>query len=461
MKKSVSLCVTLILSFCLAFPGSASALTSKPRVEAQAAIVIDMTTKEVLYEKNIDQRLYPASTTKMITCILALERLDLNTVLTIDEFTAKTGGSSIYLKAGEEIKVIDLLYAMMLESSNDASVALAIAISGNVDEFALLMNEKAKEYGALHTNFVNPNGLHNNEHLSTAYDLAMIASRCMENEMFRTLVNTSTYTIAPTNKSASRRFVNTNRLLWDDQKGTSIYVKGVLRACKYEYAIGVKTGYTSNALACLVSAAQKDGTTLVSVVLRSTDLGRYADSISLLDWGFENYKTIKLFDKSQNVGKARIKQGTVSKVDAVLAETVAFTVPIEASEAVLTTELRFNDTNRAPIEKDQILGELILFESGNQVASFPVVAAEAVIKGGALSRFGVADATVQFWGKVFIVALAGLFGLVNIYIINERRKVKKRKMERAERLRKKKASDEAHRSEWDRQYENRYRNFSE
>jgi D-alanyl-D-alanine carboxypeptidase (penicillin-binding protein 5/6) len=264
-----------------------------------------------------------------------------------------------------------------------------------------------------------------------------------------------------TNKSEARTFKSTNRLLWDDQQGTSIYVNGVLRNCKYDCVIGVKTGYTSKALGCLVSAAQKNGTTLISVVLKSSDLGRFADSIALCEWGFENYKTVRVLDKSYNIGDVRVKRGSVNKVEAILAEDVAATVPIEASEAVLTTEIKLNKTNRAPIEKGQVVGELILLESGNPIASFSAVAAEDVPEGGILSLFGVPDATAQLLGKIVLITIAGLFFLLAVYIIYKRRQIKKRKQERAEHLRKKKVLEANQRSEWERQYEGRYKKYDD
>src|SRR5665647_710931 len=300
MKKAIFPTIMfLILCLCVSTV-SVYAVTSKPNVEAEAALLMDMTTGEILYEKNINKQLYPASTTKMITCILAIENLDLQSDITISSDITKTQGNSMDLVDGEQIKVIDLLYAMMLESANDGAVALAKAISGSVPEFTVLMNEKAREYGAINTNFVNPNGLQNEAHLSTAYDLGMIAKGCMENETFRQLVTTSTYTIAATNKSKAREVESTNRLLSDKQGSTLIYVNGVLRKCRYEGAIGIKTGYTSDALGCLVSAVEKDGTTFISVILKSSDLGRFADSISLCEWGFKNYKTISVLPKGSS-----------------------------------------------------------------------------------------------------------------------------------------------------------------
>ena len=461
MKKSITLILCLILFSGFIFVNPAEALTAEPNIEAEAAILIDMTTKEVLYEKNSGELFYPASTTKMITCILAIENLDLNATVTIDAEAAATEGNSMDLVVGEEIKVIDLLYAMMTESANDGAVALAKAVSGSVEDFVLLMNEKAKEYGALNTNFINPNGLHDAAHLSTAYDLAVIAKKCMENEMFQTLVSTSSYTMAATNKSEQRTFKSTNRLLWDEQQATSIYVNGVLRNCKYDNAIGIKTGYTSQALGCLVSAAEEDGTTLISVVLKSSDLGRFADSIALFDWGFANYKTVKVLDRSSSMGDVRVKRGAVNKVEAILEDDVAATVPVEASEAVLTTEVRLNNSVRAPIEKGQIVGELILLESGNPVSSFSLVAAGAVPQGGFLSLFGITDAAARLLGKILLIITAGLFVLLVVYILYKRRQIKKRKQERAERLRKKRALEASHRSEWERQYESRYKKYDE
>lgn len=457
MKKSVCFIIASTLLFTALSTVPASAVSEKPGVEAEAALLMDMTTGEILYEKSSRLQLFPASTTKMITCILAIENLDPEQMITVDTQAANTEGNSIDLLAGEEVRVIDLLYAMMTESANDGAVALGKAISGSLPEFIALMNEKAREYGALNTNFVNPNGLHDEAHLSTAYDLAVIAKGCMENETFRQLVSTVSYTMPATNKSGARSFQSTNRLLWDEQDASRIYVDGVLRTCKYAGAIGVKTGYTSNALGCLVSAAEKDGTTLLCVVLKSSDLGRFADSIALLDWGFENYKTVNVMEKGASLGTIRVKRGSVNKVETVLARPVAATVPVEASEAVLTTEIRLDPSVRAPLEEGQVVGEVALYESGTQIAVFQAIAAESITKGGPLSFFGIQDATALKIKKLMIAATVLFLLFLAVYIVLKRRKVKKIKQERAERLRQKKALEAEHRLEWEQHYENRYK----
>ena len=446
-------CILLLL-FSAASP--AAALTAEPRLEAEAALLMDMTTGEILYEIAADKKMFPASTTKMITCLLALEHLDPESTIIIDDQVALTGGSSIGLKAGEVAGVMDLLYSLMTESANDSAEALARAISGTVPEFAALMNERAQQLGAQNTNFVNPHGLHDPLHVSTARDLALIARACMEDERFRLLASTSFHHMEATNKSGPRDFTSTNRLLWDEQDATSIYVNGVLRHCKYEEAIGIKTGYTSQAVGCLVSAATRNGTTLLSVVLKSSDLGRFADSITLFEWGFQNYKTVSVMEAQTELGTVPVRRGAVNKVLAMPERNVASTVPVEASESVLTTEVRLDPFVRAPVEEGQKIGEIDLLESGTKIAVFPVVAAAAVEEGGILSVFGIEDATAALIGKVLLILIAGLFILLVIYVVYKRRQIRRKKEARARRLQEKQAQEEARRLEWERHYESRH-----
>ncbi len=444
-----------ILLFLSAAP--AGALTPQPVPEAESALLMDMATGEILFEKAADRPLYPASTTKMITCLLALELLDPEATILIDAQVPKTQGNSIKLREGEEVRVLDLLYSMMTESANDSAVALARAISGSVPEFAALMNEKARQFGALNTNFVNPHGLQDPLHVSTARDLALIAKGCMENETFRTLASTVSYQMAATNKSDPRTFQSTNRLLWDQQASTSVYVNGVLRTCKYEGCIGIKTGYTSDAQGCLVSAARRGDSVLLSVVLNSSDLGRFADSISLFEWGFENYKTVYVLQAGTELGTVPVRRGAFNKVMALPPGPIAATVPVEASESVLSTEVRLDPSVRAPVAAGQKIGEILLLESGAQIGSYPALAAAAVEEGGVLSIFGIQDAAAALIGKVALVMTIALFLLATVYVVYKRRQIRRKKEERARRLREEKAREEERRQEWERRYESRYR----
>ncbi|HRV34159.1 MAG TPA: hypothetical protein P5281_07485, partial [Anaerovoracaceae bacterium] len=218
-----------------------------------------------------------------------------------------------------------------------------------------------------------------------------------------------------------------------------------------------KTGYTSNALGCLVSAATKDGTTLLSVVLKSSDLGRFADSIALLDWGFENYKTVNVLSSGEELGTVSVRRGSVNKVVAIAHRQVASTVPVEASESVLSTEVRLDPFVRAPVEAGQKIGEIELLESGTRIAVFPAVAAAGVDVGGILSVFGIEDHTAGLIGKAALILSVGLILLTVIYIIYKRRQIRRKKLERARRLREKQAREETRRLEWEQQYEKRYR----
>jgi len=403
-----------------------------PEIIAEAGILIDGTTGQVLYTKNENATLEPASTTKMITCLLALENLDMNTVLTIDAETPFTEGSRIYLLEGEQITVENLLYALMLESANDAAVALAKAISGSTEAFAVKMNERAKELGATSTNFINPNGLHLEGHLSTVYDLAMIAKGCMENETFRMLCSTYYHYIPATNMQDERHMYNTNRLLYDEK--TLVPVNGVNVPAKYEGTIGIKTGYTSHAGGCLVSGAERDGTFLIAVVMNSTDAGRFGDSIALLDYGFAGYHTVKAADITDDMGKTQVKRGAVSEVGLELADSAYVTLPIEASSSVLSTKIVLNEEIKAPIKKGDELGRLEIYEGErNLMTTVPILASAEVGEGTVLSVFGIENRTAYIIYAVAGVIIALMLILTISYIVLKRRQIRRRRERRAKR----------------------------
>ncbi len=330
---------------------SSFAETAEPVLEGEGAILIDATSGEILYSKNADKQFEPASTTKMTTCILALENLDPEELIPIDQEISFTEGSRIYLLEGEQITAKDVVYGLMLESANDSAIAIGKAISGTTDEFVKLMNEKVKEIGAKNTNYVNPNGLHVEGHLSTPYDLAMIARYCMKNEDFRKIVSTYQYTVAATNLQDTRYFHNTNRLLYD--VANEVVVNGVSRICKYDGILGIKTGYTSHAGGCLVAAAQRNGTTLIAAVMKSSEMGRFADCIALMDWGFENYYSYKVdltgdSEALTNAGIDVSKGEAAANSEAAASEDDSETA---ASDAVSTEdESGSTDTGEAALE---------------------------------------------------------------------------------------------------------------
>jgi len=405
--------------------------TEPPAIIAETAIVIDAKTGQVLYDKNMNEQREPASTTKVITALLALESLDINQTVTIDAETPFTEGSRVYLLEGENIKVEQLLYALLLESANDAAVALGKEISGSIPAFADRMNKKAAELGAKNTHFVNPNGLHEEGHLTTAYDLAMIAKEAMKSEEFRELVTTYRYVIPATNKQDTRYLYNTNRLIYDEK--TKVLVNGAQRAAKYEGSTGIKTGYTSHAGGCLIAGAIRGETELISVVMKSTDEGRFADSIALLDYAFENYKSIKTMEAGTILGEIPVKQGTERKVQVVALEDAYATLPMEASDSVVNTKILLDNKVRAPIAMGQKVGVVEIYEGDQLVGTVDAVTASGIPEGGILTIIGISDETAKVIERAFASILILLVLLFSGYVVLKRRQVRRRKLRRQER----------------------------
>ncbi|MBR5925977.1 MAG: D-alanyl-D-alanine carboxypeptidase [Firmicutes bacterium] len=451
LKRIISMAVALLIVIAsFAVPEASFAATTAPNPIAEAAYLIDMTTGKVLFEKNPDKRLYPASTTKMMTCILALENLDTKGYMTVDAEAAGIGGNTMNLKAGETINIGNLLSAMMVISGNDAAVAVAKEVSGTVGEFANLMNAKAEELGCTNTHFVNPNGLHDDDHYSSARDLATIAQYCMENEVFRRIVGRAEVDVPITNLTLSERhYQNTNLLLFDTTKNNSVYVDGVLRVCKYDGCIGIKTGYTAKAGGCLVSAAERDGTTLLCVVLNSGSTERFSDSIALLDWGFANYKTATILEDGWVAGTVKVKRGVESKVEAVLNENAVVTIPAEANESVITIETKLDEKLTAPVKEGDVIGKLTLLRVDKPMVEYDLVAAKTVEQG--------TGSWVKTLGWIALAVLGIIIIAIIIFIIQERKAAARRKAAREARRAEREAEEAKKREEWEKRYRNRYR----
>ena len=410
----------------------ADSVTKLPYIIGESAIIIDAKTGTILYDKNMHVQKEPASTTKIMTGILALENLSLDEVVTIDEETAKTRGCSIALDIGEEITVKELLYAMFLESANDSAMALAKAVAGSVKDFAIMMNDRAIELGAENTNFLNPHGLHTEGHLTTAYDLAMMAKYALENQTFRDYVTTHKHVIPPTNKKEERPIVTTNILLNDT--GTYINVNGVKRIAKYEGLTGIKTGSTPEAGGCLVASAVRGDTELIAVSLASTYEGRFGDCVALLDWGFENYHTVKTVSKGEVISTVDVKRGAVKTVDVVAAEDGFGTLGLNKGAEELTKVFKLEEGLTAPVKKGDHLGTVDYFYGDILVGSVEAVAGADVEEGGILSIFGITNKTAN---KIYIVIgivvaliVAAAVGLISIRRKNKR-KAKQRRAELA------------------------------
>ncbi len=443
-------------------PQPSFALTQMPRLEGSAAILLDMTSGEVLYENNADEQRFPASTTKMMTALLALENLDLESDITVDAEAANIGGSGIKLREGEIMNADVMLHAMLIPSSNDCAVAIAKTIAGSVDNFAVMMNAKARELGCKGTNFVNPCGLHEDDHYTTARDLSIIAMECMKNEHFREIVAMPEYTVPATNLSDARDLVSSNLLLWDETERHKIYVGNDLRYPKYDGTIGIKTGYTPQAGGCLVAACEKDGTRLLSVVMECTDMGRFADTIKLFNWGFENYKTYTVLHGGYSFGDVKVKHGEFNKVEAVLLTDVAYTLPADASVDIMSAQAVLQESIKAPVKKGDDVGVITLYEGDEPVGTYRAVAAKSIAEGGLLSYFGIEDSTAKVIGRIALVVIVLLVLALATYVMIMRRKMKIKKARKARKLAQKQQEEAIKRAQWEHYYEgSKYRSSDE
>lgn len=416
-KKAYLLVMVILLMWVQAVPAFAGELNPAD-LEAKSAVVIDADTGKMLYEKDAHTRREPASITKIMTCMLALENLKLDQVVTISG-PIQIVGNGLDLKPGEQITAEDLLYGLMVHSANDAAVALAEEVSGSVEEFAHLMTVTAQQCGAYNTKFLNPNGLNwagQEEHLTTAYDMAMIARAAMRDEKFRELVSTVSYTIPATNKSGPRKLHSTNLTLWDTKD--KIKVNGKVRHPKYEGSIGIKTGLTSTAGSCFVGEVEKNGTRLISVVLFSGNLTRYSDTIAMWEYCLDKYYTThKVVKKGQELERVRIRRGAHRYVKTKARSDAAITIPKGETTKNFKTEF-VSDGTEAPVKKGQRVGTVQVYNGDVLISSSDALAAEAVERGGPLSVFGIPD-----WMAIliYIIAAGCVLLLVNFKVIRPRK----------------------------------------
>lgn len=350
-KLALFLALILILPSLLAL----SALAA-PDVSAKSAILIEVESGKVLYQKNAFVRLPMASTTKIMTAIVAIEKGNLEKTVTVSRDAVGVEGSSIYLKPNEKLTLEALVYALLLQSANDAATAIAIEVGGSVEGFAKLMNAKAEELGLTATHFTNPHGLDDEEHYTSAYDLAKIAAYALSNETFRTICSTYKKTI-PDSDDGTRVLVNHNKLLR-----------------LYEGAIGVKTGFTKRSGRCLVGAAERDGLTLVSVTLDAPN--DWNDHEKMLDFGFSTYENIMLAQKGEFTVPLPLSGGTVDYVIAANMDEVS--VMLNRAHGEITYRIEAPQLLTAPIKTGDVLGRIVYLCDGEEIAWSDLVAASSV-----------------------------------------------------------------------------------
>ena len=349
-----------VLCLCLTLKGTALAGT-EPEVKALGAVLMEAESGRVLWEKNAEAPLPNASTTKIMTCLIALESGMLDDTVTVSPNAASKPETRMGLSAGEKIKLRDLLYPMMLESANDAAVAVAEHIAGSEEEFCDMMDERALEIGATDTDFETANGLDRDGHHSTAMDMARITAYALENEDFREIISAPSATV----KSDRRTYTvaNKDRLLKE-----------------YDGAIGVKTGFTGLAGQCFVGAAKRDGMTLISVVLgsgwgSSGKERKWIDTKNLLNYGFENFELYTLAEAGDFASEVSVKGAYEDNVETKISKKVIIPLTVEERMGI-KTKINIPMEINAPIENGQTVGELsFLSADGEILAKTDIIAA--------------------------------------------------------------------------------------
>ncbi len=326
-----------------------------PGVSAHAAVLMEASSGDVLMDTRAHERLPMASTTKIMTALVALEHSDLAKSVKISDKAVGVEGSSVYLKAGEVLTMEQLLCALMLESANDAAAAIAIEVAGDIEFFAAMMNETAARIGLTDTHFTNPHGLDNAEHYSSAYDLAILTRYALQNPDFARIVSTYKMNIPLNGDEGIRVLINHNRMLK-----------------YYDGAIGVKTGYTKRCGRCLVSAATRDGVTMIAVTLSAPD--DWQDHTAMLDYGFSLYECAVSAQPGEIQCTLPCLGSLTEEIRVSNHEAVSVVLPRDRGE--ITRVIEANRYLCAPVCAGDTVGEAVFFCDGKEIARVPLTADE-------------------------------------------------------------------------------------
>lgn len=354
IKKIITIIIAIAI---IANFTTTKGISEPPEITAEAAILLESSNEKTIYSKNETQKMYPASTTKILTAIIAIENCNLQDTVIIPNQAISIlpeGYSVAPLQEGEQFTIEQLIQVMLVYSANDAANAIAYHISGSIENFAKIMNNKIEELGLKNTHFTNPSGMHDENHYTTAYDLAIIMKYCMKNPTFKKLSKIKNCTLPSTDKYEERTFITTNELI----EPQSIYY--------YKYAIAGKTGYTSQAQNCLVSVADKDGLELICVILSvgiypNNLSAKFIETKSLFDYGYSNYTISKICEQNTIGTQIEIINATkeTKKLDLIISEDIYALISQKDLENGLTPEIKLEKKLLAPIAQGEKVGKII------------------------------------------------------------------------------------------------------
>lgn len=349
-----------------------------PKIGCKAAYIVEPVSGKIIYEKNAHEKMYPASTTKILTALIAIEKCEMTDVAVVSRNAINLvpeGYSNAKLQVGERLSISDLLYVLLVPSANEAANVIAEHISGSVEAFAELCNSRAKDLGCETLHFTNPNGLHDNNHYCSAYDLYLIAKECQKHEIFNEIVKTKSFTLPATNAYSAndRIFTNTNYLILPNS--TSYY---------YPYCTGIKTGHTTPAGECLVASSSHDNIDLISVVLgggtNSKGLNeRFYDTKQLFDFAYENYAFKEIINKNKVISTIDVQHATkeTASLDVIVSNNISTIVPSDINIENIHKTIYIAEDISAPITQNQVIGQITFSVDGlnyttNLIASHDV-----------------------------------------------------------------------------------------
>ncbi|MGL4772470.1 MAG: serine hydrolase [Clostridium sp.] len=370
MKKFNRLTKVLLCGFVLLFSINIIPLTyanasTEPTLNAEGAILIDATTNQILYSKNGDKQFSPASTTKVMTAIIVLEKCKLEDKITIGKNSVLAEGSSIGLREGEVYTVEDLLQGLLLMSGNDCATALAEHVSGSIEEFSKLMNEKAKSLGATNTNFKNPSGLPDPEHLTTPYDLALIMSEALNYPDFIRISRINSTKLPPSTIDGNQLWLSNHNYLINNN---SKYF--------YPYALSGKNGYTIEARHTFAISAEKDGHKLVATFLKAEDKNQnYLDMANLFEYGFNNFTQEKIYSKDEVIDTIEVENGI--KIPLIASKDIFYTYKNDESEPTKKLEYETPNLSRKNITKGEEVSKANVVVNGEVYSSLELISNES------------------------------------------------------------------------------------
>lgn len=359
-----------------------------PAIEAKSAIVYSVTTDEVLFTKNADKRVQPWSTTKLMTALIVAEEMDLDQTVAVSSKAASLGGSTMNLVAGEKVSVKDLLYGLLIESGNDAALALAQAYDGGATKFVERMNARAEELGCTGTHFVNPNGLKAKNHYTTASDFIKISKAAFANETVYQVGGTKEYHVAKTNKSAARTLETHLDLLEDDDSGV----------------VAGKTGYWENNDCSVSLMYDRVGLQLILVQFGANYETRAEDDELLLKFARKKIVTVNATNPDESVGKVRVKYGAHTAVDS-YPKDIVLAYPKDGSDKSVTFKEHYDKSVEAPLKAGDEVGTVDVYCDGKKVGTTTLLVKEDVVKGWFFSRFYISNNATIAIGIILVLLL--------------------------------------------------------